>query len=95
MKNSNHISFRNTMPLISPEAAGKWIRTMRKARGLTQSELAFEAAVTQHMVSEFESGKVTVRLDTFFRLLQALDLRLATIDPSVEIPEEEKEEFEW
>lgn len=95
MQGSNHISFRNTTPIISPEAAGKWIRTMRKARGLTQSELAFEAAVTQRMVSEFESGKAMVRLDTFFRLLQALDLRLATIDPSVEIPEEEKEEFEW
>lgn len=95
MAYSTQISFRNTMPLNEPAYAAGWIKSVRKARGMTQSELAAKANVTQRLVSEFESGKVMVRIDTLFRLVQALGLRLAVIDPSIEIPDDEKEDFEW
>ena len=95
MAYSTQICFRNTMPLNEPGNAADWIKCVRKARGMTQSELAAKANVTQRLVSEFESGKVMVRIDTLFRLVQALGLRLGVIDPSIEIPDDEKEDFEW
>ena len=47
---------------------------------MTQSELAQKAGVTQRLVSDFERGKVDIRVDTLCCLFIALDLCLSGID---------------
>lgn len=60
---------------------------------MTQSELAQKAGVTQRLVSDFERGKVDIRVDTLFRLFIALDLCLSGIDER--LARENEEAPEW
>ncbi|MCI7709573.1 MAG: helix-turn-helix domain-containing protein [Sutterella parvirubra] len=83
----------NPMVLHRPENVGQWVRTQRQLMKMTQSELAQKANVTQRMISEFETGKTTMRLDTLYRVFQILKLRLAAVD--LKVPEEPEEEEEW
>lgn len=53
-----------------------------------------KAGVTQRLISDFERNKVVIRIDTLYRILKALGLILATIDPSIE-PEQTDEEYPW
>lgn len=55
------------------------LRRLRLERKLTQDELAAEAGVRQALISELESGKIDVRLDTLQRIASALDARLAEL----------------
>mgnify|MGYP000766267201 CR=1 FL=1 len=83
----------NLMVLHRPEHVGQWVRTQRQLMKMTQHELAEKANVTQRMISEFETGKTTMRLDTLYRIFQVLRLRLAAVD--LKVPEEPEEEEEW
>ena len=55
------------------------LRRLRLARKLTQDVLADEAGVRQALISELESGKIDVRLDTLQRIASALSARLAEL----------------
>ena len=55
------------------------LRRLRLERKLTQDELAAEAGVRQALISELESGKIDVRLDTLQRIASALNARLAEL----------------
>ena len=55
------------------------LRRLRLERKLTQDELAAEAGVRQALISEQESGKIDVRLDTLQRIAMALNARLAEL----------------
>jgi len=55
------------------------LRRLRLERKLTQDELAAEAGVRQALISELESGKIDVRLDTLQRIAMALNARLAEL----------------
>jgi transcriptional regulator with XRE-family HTH domain len=48
------------------------VRRLRKARGLSQSELATDADLHQHHVSEIENGQHDLRLGTIDKLSRAL-----------------------
>lgn len=50
---------------------------------MTQSELAQKAGVTQRLVSDFERGKVDIRVDTLCCLFIALDLFVYQVLTSV------------
>lgn len=50
---------------------------------MTQSELAQKAGVTQRLVSDFERGKVDIRVDTLCCLFIALDLFVYQVLASV------------
>lgn len=91
----NHIylSAKNTMPLRDPQAAGLWIRTQRRMMKMTQVDLARKAQVTQRLISEVENGKVGIRLETFFRIAEALQLQVATVD--LKVPMQADSELEW
>lgn len=60
---------------------------------MTQSELAQKAGVTQRLVSDFERGKVDIRVDTLCRLFIAMDLCLSGIDERLAC--ENEEPLEW
>lgn len=57
------------MHLPSP----KDIRRMRKRLGLTQTDLAKRANVSQSLIARIESGSVDPRLSTLRRILEALE----------------------
>jgi transcriptional regulator with XRE-family HTH domain len=53
---------------------GQALRVERKARNLTQQELAFEADLSLTYVGEIERGQRMVSLDTLLRVAGALKL---------------------
>lgn len=58
------------------EDIGHLLRKARKAKGLTQQELANRAGIWQRTVSNIETGTSEAKLDTVFDLLAALDLEI-------------------
>ena len=54
---------------------GQALKRLRKARGMSQSELARIAKIAQPTVSTVESGQGTI--ETMLKLIQALRLNLA------------------
>lgn len=49
--------------------------------------------MTQRQISEFESGKISVRLDTLWKIFAALQLRFAAVD--LKVSTHEQQETEW
>lgn len=64
----------------SPKQLGLLIQRHRKARGMSQSELADLAGLRQEMISKIESGQPGSRLSSIYALLAALDLEM-TVQP--------------
>lgn len=58
-----------------------WLRIAREWRGMTQRELASEAAITQGMLSRFENGRRQPRLSIAVRLGKALDVEVEALFP--------------
>ncbi|ODT05822.1 MAG: transcriptional regulator [Mesorhizobium sp. SCN 65-20] len=56
------------------------LKALRKWRGLTQSELAERAQVTQGFLSDLESRRRTASAETAAKLAAALDVPLVWID---------------
>ncbi len=50
------------------------LRRLRRERGLTQQELAQEAGLTQHTISELELGRQTPRPSTLKKLARGLNV---------------------
>ncbi|MGB6399645.1 MAG: helix-turn-helix transcriptional regulator [Bradyrhizobium sp.] len=55
------------------------LRRLRRAQKMTQEQLANAAGLRQALVSELESGKLDVRVDTLSRLATALDSSMADL----------------
>lgn len=53
---------------------GKRIRTKRVARKMSQEDLAFAANTSTSNISDIEHGKNNFRIDTFVRILEALQV---------------------
>jgi len=60
----------------SVSAIGGWIRSRRKARGLTQQELAELAGVSRPYLSRLENGETTGRVAELDRVLRVFGKRL-------------------
>ena len=60
-------------------AGGGDVRAERKARQLTQQQLAFESALSLTYVGEIERGQRMVSLDTLLRLATALKMTAAEL----------------
>lgn len=60
----------------SPQEIGHAIRETRKARKLTQKELAIRSGVWQETISKIENGQPGTKMETIFDLLSALDLEV-------------------
>jgi transcriptional regulator with XRE-family HTH domain len=58
---------------------GKRIRTLRKAKGWRQIDLAQHSGVHEVHISDLERGTREVGLKTLFALAQALDVKLASL----------------
>lgn len=67
------------MNVTSPKMLAQAIRDARKQRSLTQRETAASMGMKQSTASEFENHPEGTRLDTLFKLLAALDLKLQVV----------------
>jgi transcriptional regulator with XRE-family HTH domain len=52
------------------------VTEQRKARGLSQKELAELTGTTQYAIARLESGGLPPRIDTLLRIAEALDCEL-------------------
>ena len=68
------------MRVQSARDRGALIRERRKALGWDQQQLAARIGASRLWVSEMENGKPTVQLDLALRALDALGVRLSTIE---------------
>ncbi|MDU9004382.1 helix-turn-helix domain-containing protein [Sedimentitalea todarodis] len=65
---------------------GNLLRNARKAKGLTQGELASRAGVWQRTISNIETSTSGAKLETVFDLLAALDLEIHIVPRSKMTP---------
>ena len=63
-------------PITSPEDLGRVLKMCRKKLHLTQIEAGGKFNLTQKTVSNIESGRPGVQLETLFRLMSALNLEI-------------------
>ena len=73
---SKKIPNGNAARIASSEDLAAEVRAARRARGLTQEEVAFTAGVGRRFVVELEAGKPTLRLGHVLRVLNALGVEL-------------------
>ena len=66
----------------SPKDVGNALRNARKARKITQAELASLSGIWQRTISTIETGASGAKLDTIFDLLAALDLEIRIVPRS-------------
>ena len=52
------------------------IRSKREAEGLSQYELAKKLGITQTFLSEIERGRKNPSLEQFFKICEALEIRV-------------------
>lgn len=66
------------------KAFGLVIKALRKAQGLSQEALAFEASLDRTFLSQVETGRKQPSLLTIFRLATALKLEASELFRQVE-----------
>ena len=52
------------------------LKRHREQKGLSQNQLAKQLGLTQTFVSEIERGRKNPSLEQFFRICEALDIRI-------------------
>lgn len=60
---------------------GQVIKRMRKAAKLSQSRLAELSELSRTAIQSLESGKETCQLDTLFKVLKILNIRISFHHP--------------
>lgn len=68
---------------------GSHIRRLRKARGLTQEQLAERAKLASDTIRRLEKEEFSPSLRTIKCVVKALDLRLSTVFSSYELGEDD------
>lgn len=66
---------------------GEHIRSLRRARGLTQEAVAERSGLSVDTVRRLEAGTFSPSLDTLRKLCAGLDLMLSTLFESYELGE--------
>ena len=66
----------------TPKKLGVAIKRQRKAKGLTQTELAEKINVRQATISDFENGRGGT-IETLLKIIQALKVNLALSNKSL------------
>ncbi|EHH3295936.1 helix-turn-helix domain-containing protein [Salmonella enterica] len=83
------------MNVTSPKMLAQAVRNARKQRKLTQRKTAESMCMKQSTVSEFENHPEGTRLDTLFKLLAALDLKLQVVSRKGENKSSDSWNQEW
>lgn len=67
-------------PIRSPRQAGAVLRARRAAQKISQKQLGELTGTAQSTISDIENGVVSVSLDVYLRLLEALGAELSVTD---------------
>jgi len=80
---NRHEAPRSYIKKLGPSKnLGHAIRQARKAKNLTQKELAAMSGVWQETISKIENGSGGTKLETLFDLIAALDLEITVAERS-------------
>ena len=71
------------IPLVTVQAAGVAIRTLRKRAGIRIDDFALTAGFSKQFMTDLENGKATVQMGMVLGLLQRLGVRV-----SLDLPDE-------
>ncbi len=74
---SNMSDHRTAQDRDDASAVGKRLRTLRKQRRLTQSELARQIGIQQSDLSRMEKGEYRVSLDNLLKILGVFGVQIA------------------
>lgn len=74
-----------TLTIRSLRQAAAALRSRRRAKGITQKQLAETTGTAQSTISDIETGVVSVSLDVYLRLLEALGTDLLVTDRASEL----------
>ena len=69
-----------TFPVQSSTQMAVHLKSLRKARGLTQTELGLRIGVKQTRMADIEKDPGSVSLDQLIQILHALDARVLLAD---------------
>ena len=61
------------------KALGQRIRTLRKAKNLTQEELAEKSGLSYKFIGEIERGKANPSIESFYRIAEGMGVSAATL----------------
>jgi len=75
-----------TFPIHAASQLSVHIKSLRKVRGMTQTELGLRIGVKQVRIADIEKNPGAVSLDQLLQLLHALDARLLLAAPSASQP---------
>ena len=84
MTTIDYVAGKTTIVIIDimlirrPSELGAIIAAARRARALTQGDLAKRLGVSRVWLGQIERGKASARIDLVFRLLNELDVTLTT-----------------
>ena len=78
------------MPAMSPKQIGQFVRSLRRAQGLRQDQLAAAAGVGVRFLVEVERGKPTAQLGKVLAVLDALGCTLR-IEPPPSVDDSQAE----
>jgi len=80
LKGDNRMPSFQTLPIHTADQLSVHIKSLRKARGLTQAQLGERIGVKQVRVADIERAPGSVSLDQLLQVLYALDARLLLAD---------------
>jgi len=61
---------------VNSKSLGIILKSVRKSKGLNQTEAGKLVGIDQTTISKIERGESNARIDTLFRILAALDMEL-------------------
>ncbi len=64
---------------VSRKKIGENVRKARKAQGISQLQLGYEAGITREIVSQIEGGKSNVTHDTLHAIATALEISIVDL----------------
>ena len=76
------------------ERLGSQIEDMRKSRGLTQVQLAYQSGMTRQKLAEVEKGSPTVAVNFYAKVLAALNAGIKVVSARRPTFEELREVFQ-
>ena len=79
---------------MNPQEIGRMVRFHRKKAALSQEQLAFLADVGKTVIFDIEKGKLSVQLDTLWKVLRVLNIRLDFQGPLMSLFKEVRENEE-
>ena len=70
---------------LDKKIIGQKIKNRRKQLKMTQLELAVQVGLHEKHISRIEAGQNFPNLDSFFKIIEILDLKMSDFDPDCEL----------